>query len=679
MLALPALVRAQAPLDEDPRPVGAPIVGDQSNVDVVAASEGRFLVVWNRPGDFGSEFVSGQGFDGEGVALTGEFMLTEDSYYTVYSRPRASWLGEGADPSRERFVVVWENSYAYGTGTQAEAQIIDVGPPPSPVAGDVVGVAGFFLGEPGTATPSPAIAADPGTGRFAAVWREPGDLDSIRGGWYDRDGEELASFDVDESVLRLGEPEIALRPDGSGTFVVTYPAFAADRSGSLLAKQFRADGGAVTEESAFQVNVYDQGFLGASAPVAYSASGDLFVVWQRCQTVSFPFQLPVLTDCGIFGRVNPAAGASPEIQVNSGVLRDQTLPRLAADDAGDFIAVWQDQVPEGDGVLSAVSLQRLRPLAVPQLGALFLDQQLVVLSADDPRRNLERPRVAALNDQRFVLVWSYQSELDPENFNAVFMRFGPTVAAKCVPDPATLCLNDDRFRLTARWRTPDGRSGDARPAQMTADAGYFWFFDRANVELVVKIVRGSGADPSFWVFAGGLTNLGVELEVTDALSGRAATYSNPVGRRFEPIQDTRSFRGVGPGPAVATAAGDRTVYHPKAGGGCGGGPEALCLNDDRFRIELEWDGGPGRGVRLSPDAGYFWFFTIANVEALFKVLDGCAVNGHYWVFAAGLTDLEVGVEVTDTATGEARSYRNPPHTPFRPILDTTAFRCAGGR
>lgn len=39
------------------------------------------------------------------------------------------------------------------------------------------------------------------------------------------------------------------------------------------------------------------------------------------------------------------------------------------------------------------------------------------------------------------------------------------------------------------------------------------------------------------------------------------------------------------------------------------------------------------------DTRIFYFFSPDNLEVMVKVLDGCAINGHYWVFAAGLTDL----------------------------------------
>jgi len=102
----------------------------------------------------------------------------------------------------------------------------------------------------------------------------------------------------------------------------------------------------------------------------------------------------------------------------------------------------------------------------------------------------------------------------------------------------------------------------------------------------------------------------------------------------------------------------------------------LCLNGGRFRVVASWSGaassGQGHGVRLSESAGYFWFFDSANLEIVVKVLGGCA-NGHYWAFAAGLTNVAATVTVTDTVTGSRRTYANQAGQPFPPIQDTAAF------
>ena len=56
-----------------------------------------------------------------------------------------------------------------------------------------------------------------------------------------------------------------------------------------------------------------------------------------------------------------------------------------------------------------------------------------------------------------------------------------------------------------------------------------------------------------------------------------------------------------------------------------------------------------------------------------KVLDACSFAGSTWVFAAGLTNVEVVLTVTDTVTGATRRYRNPKGTAFAPVQDTSAF------
>lgn len=107
----------------------------------------------------------------------------------------------------------------------------------------------------------------------------------------------------------------------------------------------------------------------------------------------------------------------------------------------------------------------------------------------------------------------------------------------CVPAPGILCLRGGRFRATADWVTGLGTSGPGFAVALTDDTGYFWFFDPANVETVVKVLDGCPVNERFWVYAGGLTDLGVMLTVTDTLRGAVATYQNTLGRPFETIAD----------------------------------------------------------------------------------------------------------------------------------------------
>ena len=115
--------------------------------------------------------------------------------------------------------------------------------------------------------------------------------------------------------------------------------------------------------------------------------------------------------------------------------------------------------------------------------------------------------------------------------------------------------------------------------------------------------------------------------------------------------------------------------------GCHVDATTLCLNNGRFRVRAFWetaDGSSGNAQAegLTADAGYFTFFSPANVELVVKVLNGCGFNSNYWVFASGLTDVHVFIRVTDVTNGDAKLYENPLGTAFRSIQDTSAFaRC----
>ena len=95
---------------------------------------------------------------------------------------------------------------------------------------------------------------------------------------------------------------------------------------------------------------------------------------------------------------------------------------------------------------------------------------------------------------------------------------------------------------------------------------------------------------------------------------------------------------------------------------------------------VDWrtgDGRTGRGVahKLTAETGDFWFFEPANIEMVVKVLDGCRENGHRWVLMSGLTDVGVGITVTDSESGAAKTYRNPEGSPFAAKFDLEAFPC----
>lgn len=113
---------------------------------------------------------------------------------------------------------------------------------------------------------------------------------------------------------------------------------------------------------------------------------------------------------------------------------------------------------------------------------------------------------------------------------------------------------------------------------------------------------------------------------------------------------------------------------------CTANSSTLCLQNARFRVTADWQipngtSGTASAVQLTANTGYLWFFTADNVEVVIKVLDGCAINSRFWVFAGGLTNVAVTIHVTDTQTGATNNYINAQKTAFPPLQDTSAFPC----
>ncbi|MBZ0111566.1 MAG: hypothetical protein K8J08_03825 [Thermoanaerobaculia bacterium] len=115
-------------------------------------------------------------------------------------------------------------------------------------------------------------------------------------------------------------------------------------------------------------------------------------------------------------------------------------------------------------------------------------------------------------------------------------------------------------------------------------------------------------------------------------------------------------------------------------GACQPDEHTLCLNDGRFRVVADWtdflaNEGDATAQPLSNEAGQFWFFGPDNVELIVKVIDACGAPdfNSFWFFAAGLTNVELTIEVTDTMTGITNEYENGLGENFAPVLDTAAF------
>jgi spore coat protein A, manganese oxidase len=135
----------------------------------------------------------------------------------------------------------------------------------------------------------------------------------------------------------------------------------------------------------------------------------------------------------------------------------------------------------------------------------------------------------------------------------------------------------------------------------------------------------------------------------------------------------RQFQTVASGPDACLGDGDTLCIDDHAG-------------DHRFKIQARYEtaqaggwSGKAHAVPLAEkgvtNGGLFWFFSPTNPELLVKVLDGCAINGHYWVYASAATNVGLNVTVTDTVTGRQFVRTNSDLTAAPPFQSTDALPC----
>ena len=135
------------------------------------------------------------------------------------------------------------------------------------------------------------------------------------------------------------------------------------------------------------------------------------------------------------------------------------------------------------------------------------------------------------------------------------------------------------------------------------------------------------------------------------------------------------------GPAATTRRVADARLSVLPAGSCLADEFTLCLNESRFGVTALWPveldvAQAAFAVPSTDDTGFFWLFEEDNLELMVKVLDGCSAGfDSYWVFIGGVTDLEISVGVTDTATGQFKSYSSPGGSAFQTINDTSAFPC----
>lgn len=132
------------------------------------------------------------------------------------------------------------------------------------------------------------------------------------------------------------------------------------------------------------------------------------------------------------------------------------------------------------------------------------------------------------------------------------------------------------------------------------------------------------------------------------------------------------------GPHDGTPVGNAgALTFPVTNIPCSNTPTSLCLHG-RYQVSVRWRTTSNEGLgRLTPlvsnQSGVFWFFNASNWELMVKVLNGCVVNGHWWMFSAATTNVFYRVTVLDRHAGVQRIWFNYQGPPAPAVTDTAAF------
>jgi hypothetical protein len=172
------------------------------------------------------------------------------------------------------------------------------------------------------------------------------------------------------------------------------------------------------------------------------------------------------------------------------------------------------------------------------------------------------------------------------------------------------------------------------------------------------LTNGIGQPTRAVVLRAGNVFLNLDASFTAGSSAGEVAASNASIRAIEAAPGEFLLRVEGPSGSISgTLAAVGSGSNPPAG-------EALSLLGGRLRVQVSWENqfnstnGDGQPIPSTDFAGYFWFDDERNIELAVKALD---FGDRILFFYGQLTNLFFTITVTDTQTGEIKTYGNGPN------------------
>ena len=114
-----------------------------------------------------------------------------------------------------------------------------------------------------------------------------------------------------------------------------------------------------------------------------------------------------------------------------------------------------------------------------------------------------------------------------------------SIPGACTPTPTTVCLLNNRFKVTVDYvnpfSSPPNQPGTFVGARMlqgiqNPDTAVFGISSAQAVEVVVRIQDARPFAPRYDIYYGGMTDIGYTVTITDNETGATRQYSNVIGQ-----------------------------------------------------------------------------------------------------------------------------------------------------
>jgi hypothetical protein len=253
----------------------------------------------------------------------------------------------------------------------------------------------------------------------------------------------------------------------------------------------------------------------------------------------------------------------------------------------------------------------------------------------------------------------------------------------CKSGPDRLCFQRNRFLVDASWRNPaTGETGKGTVLKKGTNFGVF-SLGSGHADLLVRMTQTS---QEVRLLYGQLTNLQISVGVTDTQKGGTTYFYNGadncgVNQRlpqalsaglsveaedglFDLVKSSPNISSLNIPEELDLAGQPLTFIDQHAAGTCKATATRLCLHSKRFQVELTWRNptngtkGTAKATKITDDSGTFAFKAANGADVAVKAVE----TDRARIIWGSLTSFEYTLKVTDTLSGQVKTYTNPAGT-----------------